>query len=445
MASHAASFFNLGVTPALPDQLAKRIRISKAASLFGTVMMIVAIPIDRVQAPAWMVAMDVLAALVFVSLALLNWRGQPTAARLAFIGICNLLTLGDTIGLGTSCGSDLLFLALAAVPFALFDIDDRAAIAIGVALPVVGFLLSESGFLAHLRHPPSSYSASHYHLYSALLALSIVLFTLTQMSRANARVERALRLDIAERRQTERELAETRQTAIIAAKMAALGEMSANVAHEVNNPLTAIRLRVQQLHVLAARDRLDLPSVLKTAAEIDKTVERIRRIVAALGFFARQVDNDPLRPESVLSIVNGTVELCLHRFQSQEIELRVEEIPEDLYVNCRGSQISQVLLNLLSNAYDAVAHWPTRLVRIATQVVNGEVLIAVIDSGPGVPAEIAPRIMEPFFTTKDIGKGTGLGLSVSSGIAAAHGGRLTYDRLESETRFVLTLRRWTPR
>ena len=445
MGSHAASFLNLGVTPAPPDQLAKRIRISKAASLFATAMMLVAIPIDRVQAPGWMVAMDVLAALVFISLALLNWRGQPTTARLAFIGVCNLLTLGDAIGLGTSSGTDLLFLALAAVPFALFDIDDRAAIAVGVALPVVGFLLSESGFLAHMRHPPASYSASHYHLYSAVLALSIVLFTLAQMSRANARVERALRLDIAERRRTERELADTRQTAIIAAKMAALGEMSANVAHEVNNPLTAIRLRVQQLHVLAARDRLDLASVLKTAAEIDKTVERIRRIVAALGFFARQVDNDPLRPENVLSIVNDTVELCLHRFQSQEIELRVEEIPGDLYVNCRGSQISQVLLNLLANAYDAVAHWPTRLVRIATQVVNGEVQIAVTDSGPGVPAEIAPRIMEPFFTTKDIGKGTGLGLSLSSGIAAAHGGLLTYDRIESETRFVLTLRRWTPR
>ena len=185
--------------------------------------------------------------------------------------------------------------------------------------------------------------------------------------------------------------------------------------------------------------------MLQAAAEIDKTVDRIRRIVAALGFFARQVDNDPLRPESVLAIVSDTVELCLHRFQSQEIELRVEEIPADLYVDCRGSQISQVLLNLLANAYDAVAQWPTRVVRIATQVLNGEVLIAVTDSGPGVPAEIAPRIMEPFFTTKDIGKGTGLGLSLSSGIAAAHGGRLTYDRIASETRFVLTLRRWAPR
>ena len=444
MGSHVASFLNLGITPALPAPLAKRIRITNAASLFGTLVMVVTIPVDRVEAPHWMVALDVVAALVFVSLALLNWRGRSTASRLAFVVISNLLALSNSIGLGADCGADMLFIALIAVPFALFDLDDRAAIVMGILLPVAGFILAESGALAPLRSPPPTYSAQEYHLYSAIVALTILLFALTQMSRANARSERALRLDIAERQRAERELAETRQASIVAAKMAALGEMSANVAHEVNNPLTAIRLRVQQLSLLAQKERLDAPTVLKTAAEIDGTVDRIRRIVAALGFFARQADQDPLRPESVLSIVSGTVELCNHRFQLREIDLTIESIPADLYVDCRGSQISQVLLNLLSNAYDAVEQRPIRRVRIAAREEDCDVQIAVMDSGPGVPVEIESRIMEPFFTTKEIGKGTGLGLSLSSGIAAAHGGRLTYDRKASETRFVLTLKRWRP-
>ena len=445
MGSPVASFLNLGVTPASPASLVKRIRITNAASLFGTLVMLVTIPVDHVEAPRWMVALDVVAALAFVATALLNWRGLPTASRLAFIVVSNALALSNAIGLGADCGVDMLFIALLAAPFALFDLEDRGALALGILLPVAGFVLAESGVLSHLRSPPANYSAQSYRLYSAIVALCIVLFALTQMSRANVRSERALRLDIAKRQRAERELAETRQASIQAAKMAALGEMSANLAHEVNNPLTAIRLRAQQLGVLSARGRLDGDGVLKTAQEIDGIVDRIGHVVAALRFFARQGDEDPLRPENTVSIVNDTVRLCAHRFQMQEIDLEIDAIPSDLYIDCRGPQISQVLLNLLANAYDAVVQRPIRRVRVATEVVNGEVQIAVIDSGPGVPAELVPRIMEPFFTTKEIGKGTGLGLSLSSGIAAAHGGRLTYDRTASETRFVLTLKRWQRR
>jgi len=84
---------------------------------------------------------------------------------------------------------------------------------------------------------------------------------------------------------------------------------------------------------------------------------------------------------------------------------------------------------------------PERRVRVAAVADDNEVHISVVDSGPGVPVELRARIMEPFFTTKEIGKGTGLGLSVSKGIAEAHGGRLVHDDAAAETRFVLTLRR----
>ncbi len=447
IANRMTSFFdflNLGVPATPSDPLAKRIRLTNAASLFGMLVMLVTIPVDRVEAPSWMVVLDVVGALVFASLVLLNWRGYATTSRLAFIAISNVLAISNTIGLGPDCGADMLFVALIAVPFALFDLAAILPLVIGVALPIIGFVLVESGVLAHLRPPPANYSAPAYHLFSAIVALSVVVFAMVQMSRANARSERALRLDIDERERTKRELIATRQASIVAAKMAALGEMSANVAHEVNNPLTAIRLGAQRLGVLAARDRLDVPAVLRAARDIDATVERIRRIVAALGFFARQSDDDPMRPENVLSIVSSTVELCARRFQLREIALEIDSIPPDLYVSCRGTQISLVLMNLLSNAYDAVENQPIRRVRVAARASGDDIEIAVADSGPGVPAEIASRIMEPFFTTKEMGKGTGLGLSLSAGIAAAHGGRLTLDRAASETCFVLALKSYAP-
>src|SRR5260221_13624554 len=106
------SFLNLGVKVALSDPLAKRIRLTNAASLFGTLVMLATIPVDRVEAPSWMVMLDVAGALVFASLAILNWRGYATASRLAFIAISNLLALSNTIGLGPDCGADLLFVAL---------------------------------------------------------------------------------------------------------------------------------------------------------------------------------------------------------------------------------------------------------------------------------------------------------------------------------------------
>jgi C4-dicarboxylate-specific signal transduction histidine kinase len=104
-------------------------------------------------------------------------------------------------------------------------------------------------------------------------------------------------------------------------------------------------------------------------------------------------------------------------------------------------QISQILLNLLSNAFDAVENQSLRWVRMGAEADDQQVRITVTDSGPGVPPDLESRIMEPFFTTKDVGKGTGLGLSVSKGNAEAHGGSLALDRTSLDTCFVLTLRR----
>jgi len=376
-----------------------------------------------------MLVEDLVGGLVYLALLWLNRAGFLTASRLVCLAISNLLVLGNAVLLGPESGAAMVFLALAALPFALFDLAERLALWLGVAVAVGCFVLADSDLLAGLRSVSENYSAAAYRVYSAVVSVVGLLFILLQIARANARAERELR--------------ENRAASIHAAKMAALGEMSGNIAHEVNNPLTAIKLRTERLQRQIALGPIDGAQVAQAASEIERTAARIARIVDALRAFARDVENDPLRPEPVAQIVHDTVELCAERFRHHHISLQVLEVPAELQVACRSVQISQVLLNLLSNAHDAVEKAPDAWVRVEVRPLGAdEVLIAVSDSGPGVRPELRDRIMEPFFTTKGIGRGTGLGLSVSKGIAEAHGGRLAYDPAGGPTRFVLTLKRW---
>ena len=102
-------------------------------------------------------------------------------------------------------------------------------------------------------------------------------------------------------------------------------------------------------------------------------------------------------------------------------------------------QLGQVLLNLLSNAHDAVQALSEKWVKVAVEDRGPDLLISVTDSGPGIPTEVADRLMEPFYTTKEVGKGTGLGLSISKGIIDAHQGKIELDRHSPNTRFNITL------
>ncbi|HVZ85595.1 MAG TPA: ATP-binding protein, partial [Polyangia bacterium] len=409
-------------TSGLSEGLKKRVRLTNIGAVFGAIVMAATVPLDAEVARRWMVAVDVASVFIFVAIILANRRGHVTAARVTLVIGGLLLTSTNAIALGRESGADLLFVALLAVPFALFDLSERTPMVTGLVLTLLALVACACGVLSPTPLAPTG--LRFYEAYSLVLAVVIVLFTLFQNSRENARVESALRLDIVARERAERELAESRQAAITAAKLAALGEMSASVAHEVNNPLSVILMRSQRLELLARAGKLDAPAVLKTASEINRTVDRIRRVVDALRAFARQREEDPLRPELLAPIVADTVELCEHRFRQRGVGLNVDPIPDGLQVLCRAAQIAQVLLNLLSNGYDAVENQSERWVRITVAADEQEVHIAVLDSGPGVPQEIAARIMEPFYTTKEIGRGTGLGLSLSEGIAAAHGGRL---------------------
>lgn len=233
------------------------------------------------------------------------------------------------------------------------------------------------------------------------------------------------------------ELEEQRQLAMQSAKLTTLGEMASNIAHEINNPLTVIS-------TLAMVTKLPDPQTeneKRLNANIDKiihTVERIAKIVRSLRTFSRDSYNDPLLPTSVQAVLNSTFELCLQRLKNNNVEVIVEPF-EDKLINCREYQIVQVLMNLLNNSLDAMDGIERKFIKIRVEDTGKKIKIWVQDSGPGISNEVIEKMMNPFFTTKEMGKGTGLGLSISKGIIENHKGEFYFDKTQQLTTFIIEL------
>lgn len=240
---------------------------------------------------------------------------------------------------------------------------------------------------------------------------------------------------------TEKQIEETRAKMISTAKMAALGEMSGGIAHEINNPLTVIQARAFQLTQMVDQNKIDPDKIKQAAESISRTADKIAKIIKSLRSFSREGTLDPFEVVSVKQLVEETLEFCRTRFYNHGVEIEVGPISDDAEIECRLIQIEQVLLNLLNNSFDAVQDQENKWIRIEVQESDDTIDIMVKDSGPGIPKDLSDKVMQPFFTTKDVGKGTGLGLSISSGIIKSHHGELFLDQKQKETTFVVRIPR----
>ncbi len=220
-----------------------------------------------------------------------------------------------------------------------------------------------------------------------------------------------------------RQLREAQEQLVHSERLAALGEMSAKIAHEINNPLGII-----QNYVLLVRRTTD--GNVEASNYIDVVgheISRIARIVQELLDFTRP-SQSAFAKVDLKELADEVLGLMGPQFAKQKVEI-IREFPADgLLIKGLDENIRQVLMNILINALDVLPGGGQ--IKVAILREDGQALLRVCDSGPGIKPEIVPHIFEPFFTTKDPGKGTGLGLSVCYGIIKRHGGEITYRNVE---------------
>ncbi|MEN5031409.1 ATP-binding protein [Pseudomonas sp. Ps21-P2] len=243
-----------------------------------------------------------------------------------------------------------------------------------------------------------------------------------------------LKGQIRERRQAEETLRQAQDELIQAGKLAAIGQMSTSIAHELNQPLAALRTLSGNTVRFLERGALDTASAnLRT---INDLVDRMGRITASLRAFARRGEDKG--QASLTKAVEAALQLLAARLDNASLELH-QQI-DDVELEIDQTRLEQILVNLIGNALDAMQAQPLPILWLEGDVFEGRYRLRVRDNGHGIDAEARKHLFEPFFTTKPGEQGLGLGLTLSASLAAAAGGTLNAeDPAEGGTMFVLVL------
>ncbi len=225
-------------------------------------------------------------------------------------------------------------------------------------------------------------------------------------------------------------------------KLAHLGQITAELAHEVNNPLSIIVGKTNLLKTRLKDQNLDQEKVSGDIQSIEKNSERISKIIRSLNTFSRNSIHDPFENISILKIFDEVFEITKEKFKKNMIDFSIiidENITYQSLIEARESEILQVLINLLNNSYDAVKKLEKKWIKITICESATYYEISLMDSGQKIQPEVAAKMMKPFYTTKPSGQGTGLGLSLALQIMTSHNGHLFYNADSKNTEFILKL------
>ncbi len=238
------------------------------------------------------------------------------------------------------------------------------------------------------------------------------------LTEANARLLR----EIDERQRAEGALMQARDELIQATKLAALGEMSTGISHELNQPLAAIRAYADNARALIDHGRND--DALGNLLQISELTERMAQISAQLKIFARKGASQSVSV-SLNAAVNNSLGMVQSAITEDNTRIRLYPADGEIFVLANVVQLEQVLVNLLGNALHAVEdNSGERRIDISAGVDGAEAYLRIWDNGPGIEEENLPKIFDPFFTTKKEGRGLGLGLSISYRLMDGMNGRL---------------------
>ncbi len=225
---------------------------------------------------------------------------------------------------------------------------------------------------------------------------------------------------------------------MLSARLSGIGEMAAGIAHEINNPLTIMSGRISILKRVLKNEDVKMEEVNKNIQTVEETVARMAKIVSSMKSLSRQVESDKFITTPIDKII-GDVQI-ISRERLNDLEIDVQYIySENFEFDCQPGLIGQAILNLFNNAIDAIESFNKKWIRVEFRLENSFVIISVVDCGNGIPVEFHKKVLEPFFTTKNVGKGTGLGLSLVQSIVRSHHGELFINSQNANTEFVIKL------
>ncbi|MEI7611419.1 MAG: ATP-binding protein [Betaproteobacteria bacterium] len=240
----------------------------------------------------------------------------------------------------------------------------------------------------------------------------------TDLSTANQKLQD----EVAERVRAERTLRAAQDELIQAGKLAVIGQLSAGIAHELNQPLAA--LRTLSSNATRYLDRGDEPTARSNLERIAQLVDRMGLITGQLKAFVRK-SSGQLQPVELRQVINNALALLEERLTTSATQVELDFPEGELYSLAEGNRLEQVVVNLIGNSLDAMLDLPHPVIELAGMETGEMIILTVRDYGPGLSAEAQTRLFEPFFTTKDAGVGLGLGLAISAGIISDFGGNLT--------------------
>jgi len=331
----------------------------------------------------------------------------------------------------------------------------RRALHLTRDLPVVGMVGEILVDVAPARRLAGLQAAT---VAAICLAFGAVLFLATErrraLAQANAKLEarvadrtRALseanvllRREVEEREEAEAALKQAQADLVQAGKLNALGQMSAGISHELNQPLMAIRQFADNGAAFLARGRTG--TAAENLSRIAEMAARMARIIRNLRAFARN-ESEPMGKVDLVAVINSAVELTEARLRADGV--RLDWVPPAAPIHVWGGEVrlSQVFVNLIANAADAMAGRADRRIAITVADAGGRLAVHVADSGPGIADP--DKIFEPFYTTKEVSgeEGMGLGLSISYGLVQSFGGNIRGANAEGGGAvFTVELDRW---
>ena len=240
--------------------------------------------------------------------------------------------------------------------------------------------------------------------------------------------------DVTEEKQQQEIQDQQRTSYVQNTRLAAIGEMAAAVAHEINNPLSIISGRAAQIVCALDMPPADPKEVRVFAQRIEDSVKRIARVIHSLKAFATGDDKLAISRTTTRSVVEEALNLCREKLRSHFVTLTLH-VPEHIFIDCSAQHLSQVVLHLLNHSFDSVKDLKDKWIEIEAKETDFEVMIAVTDSSTETKKEFLNKIFQPVFGNKEVGHGVSLDLVSTKGIVNAHAGRIHYLQESPHTRF----------